>query len=81
MRIARLLPAVFTAALATAAGLNEKVFLKQCQDVTLSGVGRPGQTSLVGQCHDRAGNWWLTVLNLNECLGADDYGRLVYQES
>lgn len=58
------------------------VFGQKCRQLTLLGDGRRGQSTLQAACLDddgkeAAGTWWLTSLNLNQCLG-NDGGKLVF---
>lgn len=60
------------------------VFGQKCRQLKLLSNGRRGQSTLQAACLDddgeeAAGTWWLTSLNLNQCLG-NDGGKLVFRE-
>jgi hypothetical protein len=55
-------------------------FNQTCNQLTLTGHGKKGQTSLEGNCQDQDGIWWQTSLNLNLCF-ENDGGVLQYQDS
>lgn len=59
--------------------LDDAPFAGLCKQVALGGHGEIGQTTLEGKCLDtEKGNWWLTSLNLNRCIG-NEGGVMVYQ--
>ncbi|OAA61336.1 Cyanovirin-N [Cordyceps fumosorosea ARSEF 2679] len=58
------------------------IFGRRCRLLTLLGGGKRGHSTLQAACRDgeeATGTWWLTSLNLNQCLG-NVGGRLVFQE-
>lgn len=55
-------------------------FNQTCSQLTLTGHGKKGETSLIGNCRDQDGIWWQTSLNLNLCF-ENDGGILQYKDS
>lgn len=67
----------------------DAVFGQRCRHLSLLGDGKKGRSTLQAAClddgpaakgngkKDGEGTWWLTSLNLNQCLG-NDGGSLVF---